>query len=83
MSDEFDECVLHHHERFDGSGYPNGLKGDKIPLIALIVSAAEFLEGLSQESVTRPTLSRAEAETLFGKKVGSALSALIMQLQEG
>jgi len=34
------EGILHHHERWDGSGYPHGLKGDKIPLLAGIIAVA-------------------------------------------
>jgi len=38
--------ALNHHERFDGQGYPNGLKGSEIPLIARIVSVADVFDAL-------------------------------------
>jgi HD-GYP domain-containing protein (c-di-GMP phosphodiesterase class II) len=81
MSNDFDECILHHHERYDGSGYPNGLKGEQIPLIALIISAAEHFEGLNEDNVSA-MLSKKETEALFGKRVGAALFDLIIQSQE-
>lgn len=38
--------VKHHHERFDGKGYPEGLKGEDIPLIARIVSVADAFDSM-------------------------------------
>lgn len=45
------EIALSHHERYDGSGYPNGLKGDEIPLSARIVAIADVFDALTS---TRP-----------------------------
>jgi HD-GYP domain-containing protein (c-di-GMP phosphodiesterase class II) len=39
-------AVKHHHERFDGNGYPDGLKGEEIPLIARIVSVADAFDSM-------------------------------------
>ena len=41
------EVVRHHHERWDGSGYPDGLVGDQIPLVARVVAVADGLEAMS------------------------------------
>lgn len=43
------DIALSHHERFDGRGYPQGLKGDKIPLAARIVAVADVLDALTAE----------------------------------
>lgn len=43
---------LYHHERYDGSGYPEGLKGDEIPLEAVAVSLAEVYDALTSENYT-------------------------------
>jgi hypothetical protein len=40
-------AILHHHERWDGKGYPHGLKGDKIPLEARILSVADSFDAMS------------------------------------
>lgn len=41
--------ILYHHERFDGSGYPKGLKGEKIPLEARIVAVADAFDAMISE----------------------------------
>lgn len=43
------EIALAHHEKFDGSGYPNGLAGEKIPLFARIVAVADVFDALTSE----------------------------------
>jgi putative nucleotidyltransferase with HDIG domain len=58
-------AVLHHHERYDGTGYPDGLKGDSIPLVARILAVAE-----SYDAMTTSGLGPVEAAR------GNALEAL-------
>jgi HD-GYP domain-containing protein (c-di-GMP phosphodiesterase class II) len=53
--------VLHHHERFNGEGYPNGTQGQDLPLGARIVSVVESYAAMLQERPTRPALTREEA----------------------
>ena len=53
------EAVLYHHERFDGNGYPRGLKGEEIPILARIIAVANMWANLTgpntaQERVTKP-----------------------------
>lgn len=43
------DIILHHHERFDGSGYPNGLAGENIPLGARIIAVADSLSAMTQD----------------------------------
>jgi diguanylate cyclase (GGDEF)-like protein/putative nucleotidyltransferase with HDIG domain len=47
------EWVLHHHERWDGSGYPDGLPGDRIPLGARIIFVADAFDAMTSERVYR------------------------------
>ena len=48
------DAILHHHERFDGSGYPDGLKGNEIPLEARIIGIVEaFVTMMSDRSYSR------------------------------
>lgn len=56
------EIALYHHEKVDGSGYPYGLQGDKIPLSARIVSVADVFDALTTNRAYRN--ARAEKETL-------------------
>lgn len=50
--------VRHHHERYDGLGYPDGLRGNQIPLEARIVAVADAIDAMSSNRVYRPALSR-------------------------
>ena len=55
------EGIRHHHERFDGSGYPDGLAGDAIPLDARIIAVADAFDAMTSERPYRPSLSGADA----------------------
>jgi putative two-component system response regulator len=50
-----------HHERLDGSGYPQGLRGDEVPLLAQIVGIADVYDALTSHRPYRPALSTEEA----------------------
>ncbi|MCK4298304.1 MAG: HD domain-containing protein, partial [Planctomycetes bacterium] len=52
--------VYHHHERYDGSGYPDGLKGDDIPLGARILAVADSFDAMNSDRSYRPRLSQRE-----------------------
>lgn len=52
--------VLHHHERFDGRGYPHRLLGDQIPMIARIIGLADTMDAMSSSRSYRPALQRAD-----------------------
>ncbi len=59
------EWVLHHHERWDGDGYPNRLRGEEIPLGARIIFVADAYDAMTSERVYRDPLSpRAALEEL-------------------
>ncbi|MGE4291459.1 MAG: HD-GYP domain-containing protein [Desulfovibrio sp.] len=62
------EMILHHHERFDGTGYPHGLRGTEIPLGARIIAVADSLSAMMQNRpyrLSRP-FSEARDEILRG-----------------
>ena len=50
------ETVLQHHERLDGSGYPQGLQGDAILLDARIIAVADVIEAIASHRPYRPSL---------------------------
>jgi putative two-component system response regulator len=53
--------IRNHHERWDGTGYPDGLKGEKIPLLARILQIADIFDALTTARPYKPALSVAEA----------------------
>jgi len=53
--------VRHHHERLDGRGYPDGLAGDQIPLLARIVSVVDVFDALTSDRPYRKALTTAAA----------------------
>jgi putative nucleotidyltransferase with HDIG domain len=53
---EVAEIVHHHHERWDGAGYPDGLKGEQIPIGSRIVNACDAFDTITQARVFRPTV---------------------------
>ena len=56
--------VRHHHERLDGSGYPDGLKGDEIPLLAQIMGIVDVYDAIT---TTRPYKTAATAERAYAE----------------
>jgi putative nucleotidyltransferase with HDIG domain len=56
LSDEVAKGIATHHERYDGAGYPRGLKGESIPVVGRIVGAADLVESLIDQ--TSPLLAR-------------------------
>ncbi len=55
------EWVLHHHERWDGAGYPNRLAGDQIPLAARIIFVADAYDAMTSERAYRGPLTQQDA----------------------
>ena len=66
-----------HHERWDGDGYPNGLKGDEIPLPARIVAVAEAFDQLTHPGDDRPPMTIDEALAEITRQSGFAFDPAI------
>jgi putative nucleotidyltransferase with HDIG domain len=62
--------VRHHHEKWDGSGYPDGLKGDEIPLLGRVLAVADVLDALSSDRAYRQRLSFDEIVGMIRKEAG-------------
>jgi diguanylate cyclase (GGDEF)-like protein/putative nucleotidyltransferase with HDIG domain len=64
-------AIRHHHERFDGSGYPDGLQGEEIPLGARIIHVADALDSMLTSRIYRQALSEDEALAELRAEAGS------------
>jgi putative nucleotidyltransferase with HDIG domain len=66
-----DPIVRHHHECWNGSGYPDGLKGEEIPLGARILSVVDCYDALTSDRPYRPRMTRHEATQVLRERRGS------------
>jgi hypothetical protein len=78
--------VRHHHERFDGSGYPDGLAGEAIPLEARIISVADTFDALTSQRPYRPALTiedaKAELRAVAGRQLDPQLVDVMIKLMD-
>jgi putative nucleotidyltransferase with HDIG domain len=65
------DCVLHHHERWDGTGYPYGLGGHEIPLEARILAVADAYDAMISDRPYRKARTRDEARAEVERCAGS------------
>lgn len=65
--------VKHHHEKFDGSGYPSRLKGEEIPLLARITSVADTFDAMTSQRPYRNALPLDRVKKEFEKIKGTQL----------
>src|SRR5579871_1409717 len=72
--------VRSHHERWDGSGYPEGLAGEQIPIGARILAAVDCLDALASHRQYRPALPLAEAMEKVKEKAGSWFDPQIVSI---
>jgi len=81
--------IRHHHERFDGSGYPDGLAGDEIPLLARVFQVVDIYDALTVDRCYRPAMTVDEAvavvkeETHKGFWDQNIVSEFLTMLDEG
>jgi putative two-component system response regulator len=72
------DIVACHHERYDGSGYPQGLKGEEIPLCARIVAVADVYDAFTSHRVYRPALSHEETVGIIKSGSGNHFDPAIV-----
>jgi response regulator RpfG family c-di-GMP phosphodiesterase len=81
--------VRHHHERLDGTGYPDGLRAEQIPLEVRIVSVADRFEALVADRADRPAVTEAEAVRILqsavarGELDAAVVAALASKVRSG
>jgi ribonuclease P protein subunit RPR2 len=72
------QIVRHHHERWDGNGYPDGLSGDDIPLAARIFAVVDTLDAMTTDRPYRPGVSIARARSEIAAKAGSQFDPAVV-----
>ncbi|MCR5451139.1 MAG: HD domain-containing protein [Lachnospiraceae bacterium] len=87
MIDKLDVGAKYHHERYDGTGYPEGLKGEEIPLIARIIGVADAYDAMTSNRVYRKHLPIGRVISEFAKGNGKqfdpdACTALLRLIKE-
>lgn len=70
--------ALTHHERFDGSGYPNGLVGEAIPIEGRVTAVADVFDALLSDRAYRPALPVSEAVALLAEGRGTQFDPEIL-----
>ena len=73
------DVVLHHHEHYDGSGYPHGLKENQIPFFSQIIAVADAFDAITTNRAYRKSLSRDEALAILEAEKGKQFNPLIVE----
>ena len=73
------DIILHHQERYDGKGYPTGLKGEDIPLLARIVAVADSFDAMTSDRPYKPKVSFAEAMNRLEKGAGTQFDPVVIK----
>ncbi len=76
------EYVLYHHERWDGSGFPRGIKGDEIPLISRIIAVADFYDSCIAESSRLPECSGSQALSRIAELSGTHFDPAVVAVMQ-
>lgn len=76
----FADAILYHHERIDGNGYPEGLKGDAIPLESKVIAVADAFEAMTADRPYRKALSKEEAVAELRRNSGTQFDAALVDI---
>lgn len=74
------DVIRHHHEHYDGSGYPDGLKGDEIPLLSRIISITDAYDSMTSNRVYRKSLTSQEAVDVINSMSGKQFDPELTQV---
>lgn len=74
------DVIEYHHEKFDGSGYPNGLKGDEIPLNARIFAVVDVFDALTSRRPYKAPLPLTETLAILREGSGSHFDPALVDL---
>jgi putative nucleotidyltransferase with HDIG domain len=79
LAEEIMDFVRSHHERLDGSGYPRGLKGEEVSMIARIAAVADMYDALTSGRPYRVAATSQEALALLRSEAGDLLDASVVE----
>ena len=82
FSEDVKKAILHHHERYDGTGYPDKLKGDEIPFIARVLAVVDAFCAMITEKPYRKALTKDEALQEIKKDTGTVFDPKIINALE-
>ncbi|MEG2917927.1 MAG: diguanylate cyclase [Clostridium sp.] len=74
------KCVLTHHEKWDGSGYPLGIEGEDIPLMARIISISDAYDGMTQDRVYKKAMNKEQAIKEIKKFSGTQFDPSVVEI---
>ena len=72
-------AVRHHHERFDGTGYPDGLRGEDIPIVARVVTVADVFDAITSNRPYRTALALEDAREEIAQGSGSHFDPSVVE----
>src|SRR5437667_9619084 len=75
-----EDIVRYHHEKWDGSGYPKGLRADHIPLVARIISVVDFYDATRCDRPYRKGMKREDSLALLQKMAGTAFDPRVVEI---
>jgi putative nucleotidyltransferase with HDIG domain len=71
--------ILHHHERYDGKGYPHGLKGEEIPFLARIIAVADTFDAITSTRAYRSANGAEKALGIVDDVAGTQLDPVVVE----
>lgn len=74
------EVIRHHHERWDGQGYPDGLSGDAIPRLARVMAVCDVFDAVTSARAYRPAWTVEEARSLIEREAGVGLDPVMARV---
>ena len=77
---EIAPLILSHHERWDGLGYPRGLKGEEIPLGARIIAVVDVFEALTSDRTYHKDITKEDAFKILKEGAGTQFDAQIVKV---
>jgi len=81
-SEDVRHIILHHHEHFDGSGYPDGLAGEQIPLLSRVLAVVDSYCAMTEERPYRAAMVKEEALEQIRQEVGRSYDPQVVQALE-